>query len=145
MKAITIHQPWASLIAHGYKRYETRSWKTNYRGPIAIHASKRFIKIDLPVERGSHQYYLTQGVNTHMGSVIAIADLVDCWKVLDKNLIEAQPPSEKRVRFLDAREIPFGDFTPGRYAWELANIRRIEPIPAKGQQGLWNWGGERDA
>ena len=40
MKVITIKQPWASLIAYGYKRYEFRSWKTNYRGPIYIHAGK---------------------------------------------------------------------------------------------------------
>lgn len=41
MKAITLWQPWASLIAIGAKKYETRSWKTNYRGPIAIHAAKK--------------------------------------------------------------------------------------------------------
>ncbi len=40
MKAITIWQPWASLIACGAKKYETRSWATNYRGPIAIHAAR---------------------------------------------------------------------------------------------------------
>lgn len=39
MKAITIWQPWASLIACGVKQYETRSWPTKYRGPIAIHAA----------------------------------------------------------------------------------------------------------
>jgi hypothetical protein len=41
MKAITIWQPWASLIAIGAKQYETRSWETKYRGPIAIHAAKK--------------------------------------------------------------------------------------------------------
>jgi len=39
MRAITIHQPYASLIACGAKRLETRSWRTNYRGRIAIHAA----------------------------------------------------------------------------------------------------------
>jgi activating signal cointegrator 1 len=39
MKAISIWQPWASLIAIGAKKYETRSWETSYRGPIAIHAA----------------------------------------------------------------------------------------------------------
>lgn len=38
MKAITIWQPYASLIAAGLKEYETRSWPTRYRGPIAIHS-----------------------------------------------------------------------------------------------------------
>ncbi len=41
MKAITIWQPWASLLACGAKQYETRSWATSYRGPIAIHAAKK--------------------------------------------------------------------------------------------------------
>lgn len=40
MKAITIRQPWASLIAAGVKTIETRSWSTKYRGPLAIHAGK---------------------------------------------------------------------------------------------------------
>lgn len=44
MKAITIWQPWASLLAHGMKQYETRSWATKYRGPIAIHAAKRPVR-----------------------------------------------------------------------------------------------------
>ena len=39
MKAITIWQPWASMLACGAKQYETRSWATKYRGPIAIHAA----------------------------------------------------------------------------------------------------------
>ncbi len=42
MKAISIHQPWASLIAFGEKRFETRSWHPQYRGRILIHASKTF-------------------------------------------------------------------------------------------------------
>jgi hypothetical protein len=40
MKALTLTQPWASLVAIGAKRIETRSWSTKYRGPIAIHAAK---------------------------------------------------------------------------------------------------------
>lgn len=41
MKALTLHQPWASLIAAGVKTIETRSWSTRYRGPLAVHAGKR--------------------------------------------------------------------------------------------------------
>ncbi len=40
MKAITLHQPWATLVAVGAKRIETRSWATSYRGPLAIHAAR---------------------------------------------------------------------------------------------------------
>ncbi len=41
MKALTIKQPWASLIVHGIKNIENRTWKTNYRGRILIHASAK--------------------------------------------------------------------------------------------------------
>ena len=40
MKAITIKQPWATLIMSGVKRFEFRSWKTNFRGDVLIHAGK---------------------------------------------------------------------------------------------------------
>ena len=42
MKALTLLQPWASLVAIGVKRWETRAWRTSYAGPLAIHASKGF-------------------------------------------------------------------------------------------------------
>lgn len=48
MKALTIWQPWATAIAIGAKRIETRSWETHYRGPIAIHAAARRNKAHLP-------------------------------------------------------------------------------------------------
>jgi hypothetical protein len=39
MKALSIKQPWAALIAHGIKDIENRTWKTKFRGKIYIHAS----------------------------------------------------------------------------------------------------------
>ena len=44
MKIITLRQPWATLVAEGIKKYEFRSWKTNYRGKILIHAGKSLEK-----------------------------------------------------------------------------------------------------
>ena len=44
MKVLTIREPWASLIINGYKEYEFRSWKTNYRGKILIHTSSTIDK-----------------------------------------------------------------------------------------------------
>ena len=41
MKALTIKEPWASLIINGYKKYKFRSWKTHYRGKILIHTSQK--------------------------------------------------------------------------------------------------------
>ncbi len=60
MKALTIHQPWASLIADGDKTIETRVWTTKYRGPLAIHASRQRYE-DLP-----------------FSGILAVAWLYDC-------------------------------------------------------------------
>lgn len=139
MKAITIHQPWATLIALRLKVFETRGWPTKYRGPLAIHAGK---KIDLeayeeePIKSMLAKYgYWADNLPT--GAVIATSELKDCLKsvdtwtdgyVLEKGVYVYSPEQE------------FGDFTPGRFAWELSNVQRLtEPITAKGQQGLWNW------
>jgi hypothetical protein len=36
-------------------------------------------------------------------------------------------------------ELAYGDYTPGRYAWILKDVKQIDPVPAKGHLGLWNW------
>lgn len=143
MKAITILQPWASLIACGAKKIETRSWPTKYRGKIAIHAGKKEYA-------GGMIYFNTFLRYQNMfldeeefiyGSVIAIADLVDCLKIINGNRLDGAPFYEEQFE-IAKREIPFGNYTPGRYAWILDNVRPIEPVPAKGMQRIWNWEGE---
>jgi hypothetical protein len=167
MKALTIHQPWASLIAVGAKRYETRGWATDYRGPIAIHAGKalnhirgefdnRFVSVvqhmlfpnNLYVDMWSNVAQLLP-----RGAVIAIAELVDCHLItremdptdLDEDICLRRPGDTDRdhcgcTYMTDARELLLGDWTPGRFAWELSNVRLLDkPIPARGQQGLWEW------
>jgi len=164
MKAITILQPWASLIASGAKQIETRSWATKYRGQIAIHAAKSckayhmnfaFQEPFYSALKDQTGCMLDQGAEGSgkrilyplPGSVIAIADLVDCLRVIGK--VSLKIGNEKRVAaFLENdmkitdNELAFGDYTIGRYAWLLKNIKAIDPIPARGQQGLWNWAGE---
>lgn len=71
MKAITIKQPFASLIAAGLKEYEFRTWKTNYRGEIFIHAGK---SVDQEAMMRFKNYDLTYPT----GCVIARAVLTDC-------------------------------------------------------------------
>lgn len=157
MKAITIWQPWASLLACGEKRYETRGWATKYRGPIAIHAAARDpMRIPHSEELEKFSAITDIGLWNQLprGAVIATAELVNVWHIvwnpgpdvdsarqipvgaesltLDKHALDFGDyfvPSEK--------ELAFGDWTPGRYAWELANVKPITPAPAKGKQGLW--------
>ncbi len=121
--AISLHQPWASLIASGQKRYETRSWPTNHRGLIAIHAAK---KIE-PDTRLLNLLGIAES-DVPRGAVVAIADLVDCIQ-MDAKFIEAQSGTERMC----------GDWSVGRWAWKLENIRAIEPISARGMQGLWHF------
>lgn len=124
IKSISLHQPWASLIACGYKQYETRHWTTNYRGKIAIHAAKNFIYIPQLLQLLGKKDKL----EFPLGAIVAIADLTDCI-LMDREFINLQSDTEKRC----------GDWQIGRYAWKLENVRAIEPIPQRGYQGLWNW------
>ena len=119
MKALSLIQPWASLVICGAKKIETRSWQTKYRGKLAIHASKSTKYVDLRDE----EPFLTalRDETLHFGCVLGFAEL---WNV--KEITETNLPREP--------ERSFGDYEFGRYAWFLRNVVRLpEPIPAKGQ------------
>lgn len=91
------------------------------------------------------------------GAVIAVGELVNIWYIVThpgtnvdiaKNInigAESLTTDRHAPDFADyfvptEQEILFGDWTPGRYAWEIVNVKLLpEPIPARGQQGLWNW------
>ena len=145
MKAITILEPWASLIPLGQKNIETRSWGTKYRGPIAIHAAKsiKAWHLNLAWEEPFYsalapQHNMIDGkpsIHYHRGCIIGVAYLVDC------PLMTAEKIAEWRDIY-GPNEIAFGHFEPGRYGWILANARPIEPVPVKGRLGLWEWNGD---
>jgi hypothetical protein len=123
VKALTLWQPWAEAIKLGLKQYETRSWATKYRGPLAIHASKR--QIDATGQQLMHKYGIQTPV---LGAIVLICDLTDCI-LMDQVFINQQ----------SQQEIDWGDWQVGRYAWKLKNIRVLPAlINAKGHQGFWN-------
>lgn len=143
MKAITIWQPWASLLVMGQKLYETRSWTTTYCGPIAIHAAKRPVRRTLDALVADRRDgwvtldYLYEGLFTHPGSLdqLPTGAIVGTGYLLRCNLID-----EAFVAQLTPQERALGDFTLGRYAWEFEQMAQLAaPIPARGAQGLWNW------
>ena len=81
-----------------------------------------------------------------VGAAIAVADLVDCQQVVDRYIGLVHGIITTKVRLSDGRvifgnELAFGDYAIGRYAWQLENVRPIDPVPAKGQQRLWEWEG----
>ena len=141
MKAITVWQPWAGALAAGIKENETRSWATKYRGPIAIHSAMKAIQhtwSNLYMDDEAREVIcrrlelpeIIDGPATFpMGCILATAELVDCIRITPEYITTLTPD-----------ELALGDYTPGRYAWKLANVQKLpEPIPAKGRQGLWNW------
>jgi hypothetical protein len=149
---LTLTQPWATLVAIGAKRIETRSWRTSYRGPLAIHAAKSFpqeckdlvwtkpfyealIQRDVPA--GDDHPYFEQGAKRDIfpaipvGVVVAVCRLVDV--VPTEWLVTRSEP-------ISAQERALGNYSHGRFGWLLEDIRPLrEPIPAKGALGLWQW------
>jgi activating signal cointegrator 1 len=113
MKTLTIRQPWAELIAQGKKDIEVRTWKTNYRGKIAIHAGK---VIDTDISR-----YENNGWQFLTGGIIAIADLVHVDKFYPRDNYRA-----------------FMQYEPGLFAWHLQNIQKVEYLPWRGMPGIFN-------
>lgn len=140
MKAITIWQPYATLIVLGLKRFETRCWGTSYRGPLVIHAAKRWDEdrefdsqrvaalledktfcptafTDLQIR----MFYMPFGET--LGKALGVVDLVGCRHMADGG---------------NAFETQVGYFGEGRFGWECERPRIFEePIAAQGKQGLW--------
>ena len=151
-RVLTVRQPWATLIATGRKRIETRAVPTKYRGPVLIHAGLR--KADVTeTGRGPWEPLLSpDGITlTHplvFGFVIAVADLVDSLPIVNIHEDKMAPFCVANVwgdvhamltgehqRMFPA-EVPLGDFTPGRHGWLLDNVHPVAPIRWKGALGL---------
>ena len=125
MKVITIKQPWATLIVEGYKRFEFRSWKTNYRGDILIHAGKGIDKEAM--ER--LKKYLPDEIP--IGKIIGKATLTDCI-----------PMSKDFADMLskENNDIYTTHSFSRNYGFKLENVEKLDnPIEIRGQLGLWNY------
>jgi len=159
MKAITIAQPYATLIALGQKKIETRSWSTSYRGPLAIHAAKGpghlgsfkalrdlcgtqpFFDALMPIVPNYNAYCDRDAIfeQLPLGAIIATCVLVDCVPTEHIRSVKIVRRGNHEWLWTE-NEKAFGDYTPGRYAWLLSNVRALpEPIPARGALGLWEW------
>jgi hypothetical protein len=151
VKGITLTQPWATCVAIGAKTIETRSWTTQYRGWLAVRAAKGLAD---PVfdEKGLLEWCRREPFRTALtaagyrapaqlplGAIVAVVELVDV--VPTESLI-----CEAVVRERGERELGFGNFGPGRFAWLLRGIRKLdEPLEQSRKdgtapgtfQGLW--------
>lgn len=132
MKALSIIQPHATLIMLGVKPYETRSWPTNFRGYLAIHAGKKLDDLALCFREKYRQPLVSAGIHKGadlpLGAVLGVVKLVDC------------------IRAEQAHDKTFGNFEQGRWAWRLEVVEVFpKPINAHGNQGLWEWPFDRTA
>ncbi len=127
MKAITLYQPWATAIFLRIKGPETRSWKTSYRGKLAIHAAKRMPK-------WAYEFARVEGALGRIPARLPLGVILGFVSLTDMR------PTEEMIYEVSALERLYGDYSPGRWAWMYSDIEALEkPIPARGARGLWEW------
>ena len=146
MYTLTLWEPWASLIAHGYKWEETRSWPvpTAHVGTrIAIHAGQRRVQ-----ESDIDDYedgLLVEALGVHWrqnllyGHYVATVQLEECWQIDRPSKIP--PPSMDYVNLRAEVNRAFGHYAIGRWIWPMANIRRLTThIHGRGRQKIFDTG-----
>lgn len=120
--ALTLYQPWAAAVVRGIKKWETRSWNTEYRGIVYIHAGKAFTD-------AARDKLATNPVTFKepvFGCIIGSVEIVRVRRTQD---IYTE---------LDSEQVKWGDFTVGRWAWELVNpIELPHPVECRGYQRFW--------
>ena len=136
MRCLSLWQPWATLVALRAKGWETRSWGTSYRGPLAIQASKTWnhTLADLCLTEPFYAHlskvceqraYYRSGNALPLGAIVCVAELTACVRIT----ADSAPTGDERA---------FGDYTPGRYMWQLTNVRPLrKPVPYRASQGLF--------
>lgn len=137
-RALTLTQPWATLVSIGAKHYETRSWPTNYRGWLAIHAAKNYPSecrklwhTHLAYRRALQAVGYEDPRELPCAAVLCVARVVGCmstnhWRPAD-----------------DSDEFAFGNYAPDRYAFQLKDIRHLNQRglnrfnQVRGKLGFW--------
>lgn len=122
VKVLSIREPYASLIKMKIKTIETRSFKTNYRGELYIHASLSKSNVDDELSKLVMPMY---------GKIICKCKLVDCV-LMTENYV-------KEIKEKIPMEYKCGLYEAGRYAWILESVEEIDAIEAKGKLGIWNF------
>lgn len=129
MKAITIKQPWATLIAKGYKEYEFRTWKTKYRGDILIHAGKK-------MDKNAMERFKYLNLEYPTGKIIAQATITDCIHIdeeIAQKLYQKDPVIYKELINQDHWD---------EYGFQLQNVKEVNPIEVNGKLSLWDYNDE---
>ncbi len=150
MRAVTLHQPWASLIALGHKTTEKRGWpapKTPVGTRITIHVAKRRPRRS---EWNDQVAETVPGMELPLGAVVATARVDGCVRALSAGFTKLSEPihpgkvwavdrsGQERRDAYQMKSDPYGDYSEGRWIWLLSRVRPVEPpIEARGNRGVW--------
>lgn len=132
MKVLSLLQPWASLVVMGVKQIETRSWNTNHRGVLLIHASKgkagSIFASEYPFKK-----HILDFSKIPFGAIIGQVTLIDVIRTEELGM------TDERINTLTLEEKAFGDYSSGRYAWMFEDaVTFPEYFSARGSMNLWN-------
>jgi hypothetical protein len=140
MKAITLYEPWASLMAIGAKVNETRPARTQHRGDICIHAAQRPMEAISPEVLAAYRNRAIPMI-FHEGHIVAVAEI---WEVRSAddffreslwNAAECESLVKQGMVGLTDEELSFGNYTPFRWIYRTRNLRRLKtPVKASGLQ-----------
>lgn len=133
MIALTVRPPWSFAIAALGKTVENRVWRTDYRGPLAIHAGAAW---DWRGARRVAELTGAHVLKTDMSAVVAVAELADIHASSTCVRTDRLGPLHPDGPYSCSPWAVGGD--GGMWHWRLANVRRLaEPVPCKGAQRLW--------
>lgn len=126
MKVITIKQPFASLIAEGLKEYEFRTWKTNYRGKILIHAGKG-------IDKKAMEKFKEYNLGYPSGCIIAKVDLTDCIEINE----ETRKMLQEKNSLVYSNVVKHTEWKG--FGFKMENVEKINPIQVNGKLSLWDY------
>lgn len=134
IKALTLWQPWATLVMGGFKTYETRSWFAFDEGLIAIHAAKQEPSAARAWGYTEPAYSCLQELGFYNLAYLPRGAVLGAVKI--NGILRAETVAGR----ISAQEAAFGDFAEGRWAWRISNIRPFPvAVPARGRKKLWDW------
>lgn len=120
-RALSVKQPFASLIGWGIKPFEIRSYATKYRGPLAICSSQKPFDDESLLPPSSLEYYKAHADIMPLGVVVATVELVNCRPMTEADAEKALVP-----------------YKPDLFVWELKNPTETIPVAVKGQLGIFS-------
>lgn len=142
MKALPLWQPWASLVAVGAKKVETRHWPAPaylIGQRVAIHATKT--KRELWIV-GTQPFHRRLRDARDAGTLVFIDGELPLGAIVATAVVDATVPMDlayvRRMAREDPDEQAFGHYAEGRWAWLLRDVQPLaEPVPFKGSQGIF--------